>query len=204
MSSTEKARGVRRVDRVRATIRTDAPRVTAGLRLLGYVRRSQDSGTGVSEEIQQHKIEQWAALYEHEVTFLPPDLDESSWTLDRPGLKKALDLLAKGEYDGIVVAFQDRLTRRTRDFCDLLERAENQGWHVFAVDTYLDTTKDSTLHEVLADFLGGRADVQTTAWEQAARLGPRLSTAAGALTHQLARRSESGAPKPRPSPNAPP
>lgn len=154
MSSSEGVRGVRRVDRVRATIQTDAPaaRVIAGLRLLGYVRRSQDSGTGVSEEIQRHKIEQWAALYEHEVTFLLPDLDESSWTLDRPGLKKALDLLAKGEYEGIVVAFQDRLTRRTRDFCDLLERAEKQGWHVFAVDTNLDTTKDSTLHKVLAVF----------------------------------------------------
>jgi DNA invertase Pin-like site-specific DNA recombinase len=64
------------------------------LRLLGYIRRSQDSGTGVSEEIQRAKIEQWAALYEHQIEWLPPDLDASSWTLERPGLQKALEALA--------------------------------------------------------------------------------------------------------------
>src|SRR5712691_2618929 len=117
------------------------------MKLLGYVRRSQDSGTGVSEEIQREKIKQWAALYDHEVKFLKPDLDESSWTLDRPGMQAALKLLAEGKAQGIVSATQDRLTRRTRDFCNLLELAEEQGWHVFAVDTGLDTTKaDSTLH----------------------------------------------------------
>lgn len=122
------------------------------LRLLGYIRRSQDSGSGVSEEIQRSKIEQWAALYEHEVTFLPPDLDESSFTLDRPGLQKALKLLAEGKAQGIVAATQDRLTRRVTDFYRLLELAKAQGWHVFAVDTNLDTTKDATLHAILAVF----------------------------------------------------
>ncbi len=122
------------------------------MKLLGYVRRSQDSGTGVSEEIQREKIKQWAALYDHEVKFLKPDLDESSWTLDRPGMQAALKLLAEGKAQGIVAATQDRLTRRTRDFCNLLELAEEQGWHVFAVDTGLDTTKDSTMHKIMAVF----------------------------------------------------
>ena len=36
------------------------------MKLLGYIRRSQDSGTGVSEEIQRDKIKQWAALYDHQ------------------------------------------------------------------------------------------------------------------------------------------
>jgi DNA invertase Pin-like site-specific DNA recombinase len=122
------------------------------MKLLGYIRRSQDSGTGVSEELQREKIAQWAALYDHEIKFLKPDLDESSWTLDRPGLTDALKMLGAGKAEGIVAATQDRITRRTRDFCNLLELAEEQGWHMFAVDTGLDTTKDSTLHKVLAVF----------------------------------------------------
>jgi site-specific DNA recombinase len=122
------------------------------MRLLGYIRRSQDSGTGVSEEIQRAKIEQWAALYEHQIEWLPPDLDASSWTLERPGLQQALEALAAGKADGIVAATQDRLTRKVTHFYELLERARAQGWHVFAVDTNLDTTKDATLHAVLAVF----------------------------------------------------
>jgi DNA invertase Pin-like site-specific DNA recombinase len=122
------------------------------VKLLGYIRRSQDSGTGVSEEIQRAKIEQWAALYDHEIQWLRPDLDESSWTLERPGLQEALKLLADGQAEGIVAAGQDRLTRRVVDFYRLLDLAKAQGWHVFAVDTNLDTTKDSTLHAILAVF----------------------------------------------------
>src|SRR6266851_7094690 len=103
----------------RRTGRRGATEEDSEMRLIGYIRRSQDTGTGVSEEIQREKIEQWASLYEHEVKFLPPDLDESSFTLDRPGFQKALAMLADGKAEGIVAATQDRLTRRTRDFCDL-------------------------------------------------------------------------------------
>jgi len=122
------------------------------MKLLGYIRRSRDSGTGVSEEIQRTKIEQWASLYGHTIQWLPPDLDESSFTLDRPAMRDALTKLAAGQSEGIVAATQDRLTRKVVDFYRLLDMAREQGWHVFAVDTNLDTTKDSTLHAILAVF----------------------------------------------------
>jgi hypothetical protein len=44
------------------------------------------------------------------------------------------------------------MTRKVTDFYKLLETARAEGWHVFAVDTNLDTTKDTTLHAVLAVF----------------------------------------------------
>lgn len=42
-------------------------------------------------------------------------------TLSRPGLRRALELLAGGEADGLVVAKLDRLTRSVVDFSDVLD-----------------------------------------------------------------------------------
>lgn len=92
----------------------------------------------MSDDLQREKIEQWSKLHDHEIVWLPPDMDASSFTLNRPGMKKALAMLKAGEADGIVAATQDRLTRRVVDFHDLLNRATTEGWNVVAIDTQFD------------------------------------------------------------------
>ena len=56
----------------------------------------------------------------------------------RPGLQRALKLLAAGEAEVIVVSALDRLSRSTVDFGKLLERAQAEGWGVVACDVGLD------------------------------------------------------------------
>jgi DNA invertase Pin-like site-specific DNA recombinase len=63
---------------------------------IGYLRRSQDSGTGVSEEIQDEAIREVARRLDIPVKhWLPADLDASSFTLERPSFQEALRLLEK-------------------------------------------------------------------------------------------------------------
>jgi site-specific DNA recombinase len=93
-------------------------------RLIGYVRVSTDKQAdhGVSLEAQRVKLEQYCALYDLTLVDIIVDAGESAKTLKRPGLQRALALLASGEADGLLVAKLDRLTRSVRDLGELLER----------------------------------------------------------------------------------
>jgi len=70
------------------------------MRAIAYKRRSQDSGTGVSEEIADEAIREYVERKGGEVAYwLPADGDQSSWTLNRASMQKALRLLAEGKAD---------------------------------------------------------------------------------------------------------
>jgi DNA invertase Pin-like site-specific DNA recombinase len=96
---------------------------------IGYLRRSQDSGTGVSEEIQDEAIREVAERLDIDVRYwLPADLDASSFTLERPSFQKALSLLAGGKANRLIVAKLNRLTRRRKHWEEVLDLAEAQAW----------------------------------------------------------------------------
>ncbi len=113
---------------------------------IGYVRRSQDNGSGVSEEQQRAAITGWAALNGHEVKFLPPDLDESGKNLKRPSMTKAREMVNAGKAAGIVAAKLDRITRNVGDLMGLLREAKDGDWNLVACDLGLDlSTKNGKL-----------------------------------------------------------
>jgi site-specific DNA recombinase len=60
-------------------------------------------------------------------------------TRNRPGLRRALDALARGEVSGLVAVKLDRLSRTTRDVLDLVETAERERWALHTIDERLDT-----------------------------------------------------------------
>jgi len=64
----------------------------------------------------------------------------SGKTTERPGLMAALDLLAAGEADVLVVSKLDRLSRSVQDFLSLMSRAQKQGWDLCIRDLDLDTS----------------------------------------------------------------
>lgn len=113
-------------------------------RAVAYKRRSQDSGTGVSEDIADTDIEAYAGRNGFEVTtWLDPDLDASSWTLDRPRMQEALALARSGRVDAIVVAKLSRLTRRPRDWHWLMEAMKEDAakgikWTILCADFDVD------------------------------------------------------------------
>ena len=141
------------------------------MKLLGYIRRSRDSGTGVSEELQREKIELWAKMDDHEIVWLAPDLDESSRTMDRPSMKKALAACEAGEVEGIIAAYQSRLTRDPAHWSQLVNLATKQGWNLIACDTKFDlsTPTGRLMAGVMAQFDGYEYEVKAESLSDARR-----------------------------------
>ncbi len=127
------------------------------MKAIAYMRRSQDSGTGVSEEIQDEAIREYVERKGGTVAcWLPPDLDASSWTLDRPSMQEALRILAEGKADTLVVSKLSRVTRRRRDWEHLLDLMGEQGWTIKSADFDIDLSDKGgrLIAGVLIDFLG--------------------------------------------------
>ena len=114
-----------------------------GMRVVGYVRVSteEQASGGVSLDVQAEKLRLYCQL--HGLTLLEVIADEgrSGKDLDRPGLRRALELLREGAAEGVVVAKLDRLSRSVADWNALIveffgERAGNQ---LFSVADSIDT-----------------------------------------------------------------
>lgn len=91
-------------------------------KVIGYCRVSTDkqADEGVSLDAQRAQLSAYAALYGLEIVEMVVDAGESAKSLQRPGLAKALAMLASGTAEGLLVAKLDRLTRSVRDLGDLI------------------------------------------------------------------------------------
>src|SRR3954451_4598324 len=94
------------------------------MKAVAYLRVSTDeqAAHGVSLAAQKGKVAAYAELYDLELVAVIEDGGASGKTLDRPGLKRALAVLHRGEAGALVVFKLDRLTRSVRDLGELLER----------------------------------------------------------------------------------
>jgi site-specific DNA recombinase len=94
------------------------------LKAIAYLRVSTDdqAAKGVSLDAQRAKVEAYAKLYEHEIVAVVEDAGASGKSLDRPGLTRALAMLAAGEATALIVMKLDRLTRSVRDLGELLSQ----------------------------------------------------------------------------------
>jgi len=91
---------------------------------IAYLRVSTDKQAdhGVSLDAQRAKVEAYASLYDLELVEVIVDAGASAKTLTRPGLSRALEMLASGEADALLVAKLDRLTRSVRDLDTLIHK----------------------------------------------------------------------------------
>jgi DNA invertase Pin-like site-specific DNA recombinase len=71
------------------------------------------------------------------------DAGYSAKSLRRPGVQEALDLLAAGRADTLLVAKLDRATRSVGDLTALLERSRREGWAFVALDVAMDSGSPS-------------------------------------------------------------
>lgn len=121
----------------RSTSSTSAPR------LVGYVRVSttEQSERGVSLSAQRDRITAYASALGFDLVGIEEDAGFSGALTParRPGLSRALDMVARGDADGLVVVKLDRLSRKVRDTLDLLDRADRKGWRLLSVSEALDT-----------------------------------------------------------------
>ncbi len=114
---------------------------TTPTRVVGYLRVStqQQADEGVSLEAQRTKLRAYAVAMDLELVALCEDAGVSAKSLDRPGLRAALELLDQGQADGLVVAKLDRLTRSVRDLGELVERYFESRFSLLCLADSLDT-----------------------------------------------------------------
>lgn len=101
---------------------------------VGYVRISSVGGRGGesfrSPDDQRAAIEGFAKARKWGVEVLPPDLDESGGTDDRPQLQVAVEGIESGRWEGIIVYDLSRFFRNTRLAIEYTDRIERAGGRV--------------------------------------------------------------------------
>lgn len=113
------------------------------MRVAAYVRVSteEQANSGQSLDAQRTKAIAYAALYDLELVEIIEDAGQSAKTLKRPGLERALAMLASGKADGLLIVKLDRLTRSVADWQRLIDRyfGEKAGAQLFSVADSIDT-----------------------------------------------------------------
>jgi DNA invertase Pin-like site-specific DNA recombinase len=125
------------------------------VRAVAYLRLSKDEGDGAAGiEAQRAKVEEAVAAKGADLVATEVDLGLTAANLRRPGIARALDLLASGTCDTLIVARLDRLTRSMLDFAAVMERSRAEGWSMIALDVAVDTSTPAgeALVNVLATF----------------------------------------------------
>jgi len=153
-------------------------------RTVVYCRVSTDkqADRGVSLDAQQAKAKAYAKLYDLDIVDVVIDAGASAKTLDRPGLKRALDLLKTGKADALLVVKLDRLTRSVTDLGKLVERYFASGKAaLLSVSEQIDTR--SAAGRLVLNVLAS-----VSQWEREA-IGERTSAA---LQHKAAQGEYTG------------
>lgn len=148
--------------------------------VIGYVRCStrEQADSGLGLDAQRATIAAAATARGWTVHWVE-DAGYSAKSMRRPGMERALRMLAKGEAQAIVVAKLDRLSRSVQDFAATMDTARKQGWALIGLDVGVDTTTPAG--ELVANVMAAVAQ-----WE-ARTIGLRTKDALAAKKAQGAR-----------------
>jgi DNA invertase Pin-like site-specific DNA recombinase len=111
-------------------------------KMLGYVRVSteEQAGSGLGLDAQRTAIQAECDRRGWTLVEMIEDAGVSAKMMSRPGMMRALELLARGDAGGMIVPKLDRATRSTIDAANLLALSEREGWKLVALDLGLDPT----------------------------------------------------------------
>lgn len=125
-------------------------------RVLAYIRVSTEEqrGSGAGLAAQRAAIVAECERRSWRLIDVVEDAGYSAKDLKRPGVRLALESLAEGGADALVVAKLDRLSRSMLDFASIMATAQKQGWGLIALDCAVDTTTPAgeAMANVLATF----------------------------------------------------
>jgi site-specific DNA recombinase len=77
--------------------------------------------------MQRQKIEGYCSLHDLDLAEVICDDGYSAKSLNRPGVQRLLALVDAGEAEAVIIYKLDRLSRRTRDVLDLVDRFAKVG-----------------------------------------------------------------------------
>ncbi len=119
--------------------------MTKALRLIGYARCSttEQATSGLGIDAQRAAIDAAVERNGWSLVQVVVDGGESGAQLDRPGLQRALGMIASGTADGLVAAKLDRVSRSVVDFATLLSWFADARASLVILDPAMDTTTPS-------------------------------------------------------------
>jgi len=104
------------------------------------VSTEEQAKNGLSLEAQRARLELEAERRGWPAPIVIEDPGQSGRTLNRPGMRRALEMIATGQADVLAAVKLDRLSRDLADWAALLKRAEREGWALVALDLGMDTS----------------------------------------------------------------
>jgi DNA invertase Pin-like site-specific DNA recombinase len=147
------------------------------VRVIGYVRVStaEQADSGLGLEAQRAALQREAAHRGWTLTIIT-DEGRTGANLRRPGIRRALRLIAQGKADALAVAKLDRLSRSNADSAQLFYWFHEAGAALILLDFELDTS--SPTGKLIATFMAGLAE-----WERD-MIAARTKAALAALRAQ--------------------
>lgn len=108
------------------------------MRAVGYVRVStEEQARGLSLGAQHETIAAEVGRRGWSLEDVYSD-SASGKSMKRPGLTAALERLATGEFDCLVISRMDRLSRSALHFYEMLDLAKRQGWSLLCLSPMVD------------------------------------------------------------------
>lgn len=151
----------------------------AGTRAVLYIRVStlKQADHGHSLEAQRAHLLAYAATHGLKVVEVVTDGGESAGTLNRPGLRRALELVESGDADVLVATKGDRITRNLRDLLNLAAELEAHGASIATADGRFDTT--TPLGKAMTQMQGVFAELEREMASERTREGMAAARAKG-------------------------
>lgn len=108
---------------------------------VGYIRVSTDEQAriGISLDVQEAKIKDYARLNDLELSKIIRDEGESGKNLRRPGVLDIISMVKNKQIEGIIVYKLDRLSRRVIDTLNLIEQFDKSGVAFHSITEKIDT-----------------------------------------------------------------
>jgi DNA invertase Pin-like site-specific DNA recombinase len=163
------------------------------MRVVGYVRVSTDEQgvSGLGLEAQRAAIAAEYGRRGWELARVEEDVAGGA-KLDRPGLNAAVEAVAGGDVDGLIVSKLDRLSRSVADFSALLERFRSKGWGLVILELGIDTT--TIMGEAMATMAATFAQVERRRIGERSReaLAVRKRRGSSSAASRASRRPSSG------------
>ena len=117
------------------------------MKAISYARVSTtvqgESGLGLDDQLA--KCQDYAARNGLEVLDHVVEVESAKSVAGRPLLTSTLERLRRGEADTLIVAKLDRLSRSVLDLCQLMEKADREGWTLVVIDLGVDSSPSGRL-----------------------------------------------------------
>lgn len=165
-------------------------------RVVIYARVSTEEQAlkGSSIEDQVQRLKSFALLHDMEIIDIIREEGQSGKSMERPGIKRATELLDTQQADGIAVAKIDRLTRNVRDLIEFVDKySDEKGYFIQSLSEYIDTS--SAMGRMFLNLMGMFAQWERETIVERVKIGMAAKRLRGEVVGSPIRGCKRGGPR---------